>query len=260
MTALLDHLRARMADGRKLLIPYIMSGLPDRASFPEALAVVSAHGDACEVGLPYSDPLMDGPVIAGAGERVLRSGLGPLAALDLAAGDGRPVPTVVMTYYNPIHRLGEKAFCERLVAAGVTGLIVPDLPLEESAGLREALRASDLAWIPLVAPTSSVARTERIAASATGFIYAVATLGVTGARPGLSDRAAAVAQGCRDASDLPVVLGVGVSDAAQAAQAAAVADGVVVGSAVVAALLEGGAAAAGSLLAGIREALDHSSP
>jgi tryptophan synthase alpha chain len=199
---------------------------------------------------------MDGPVIAAAGERAIRSGLGPLEVLALRQ-NGEGPPRVVMTYYNPVHRIGEQEFCRRAVAAGYSGLIVPDIPLEESGGLRRAAADSDLAWIPLVAPTSAPERVDRICASATGFVYAVSTLGVTGARDELSERAARVVSACRLATDLPVLVGIGISTAEQARAAATPADGVVIGSAVVRRVLEGGAAAAAAFLADVRGALDR---
>lgn len=258
MTRLGAHLRSRIENGHKLLVPYLMAGIPDRVSFPEAFQAVATHADAIEIGLPYSDPLMDGPVIADAGERAIRAGVGPLEGLSLASMPS-DAPKIVMTYYNPIHRVGEKEFVRRAAAAGVAGLIVPDIPHEESDSLREAVAAEGLAWIPLVAPTSSPERVEAITATATGFVYAVSTLGVTGTRDSLSDRAEKVVKACRAATDAPILIGIGVSNPAQAVEAATHADGVVVGSAVVRAVLEKGAAEAGSLLAGIRRALDEMS-
>lgn len=256
MTDLLERFQERIGQGRKLLVPYLMSGIPDRASFGEAFDAVADHADAVELGLPYSDPLMDGPVIADAGERAIRSGLGPLAALDLAAGLATNTPKVVMTYYNPIHRVGEKDFVARLVDNGIAGLIVPDVPLEESGNLRDILAAEGIAWIPLVAPTSSPDRVRAITATATGFVYAVSTLGVTGTRESLSERAGEVVAACREVSEAPVLVGIGVSNAAQAVEAAGQADGVVIGSAVVRTILEQGAPAANALLREIRSALD----
>ncbi|MFN2388853.1 MAG: tryptophan synthase subunit alpha [Actinomycetota bacterium] len=256
MTALLDHLREAQRGGRKLLVPYLMAGVPDRAGFPEALRAVARHADAVEIGLPFSDPLMDGPVIAAAGDRALRAGIGPHDALDLAGGTAIVPPKLVMTYYNPIHNVGEVDFCRRAAAAGAAGLIVPDLPLEEAASLQRAAADASLGWVPLVAPTSSPERVAALAATATGFLYAVSTLGVTGTRPELSDRAAAVARRCKEVTDVPVLLGVGVSTPAQAVEATRVADGVVIGSAVVTAVLERGPEAAASLLGDVRAALD----
>jgi tryptophan synthase alpha chain len=256
VTALLEAFTAAIGGGRKLLVPYLMGGLPDRAAYPAALAAVEAHADAVEVGLPYSDPLMDGPVIAAAGQRAIAAGIGPLDALELSGTISGTVPRAAMTYYNPIHRVGEDEFCRRASAAGFAGLIVPDLPLEESTSLREAAAAADLAWIPLVAPTSSRARVEAIVATCTGFVYAVSTLGVTGTRDSLSERAEAVVGAVRAATDLPVLVGIGISNPEQAVAAARVADGVVVGSAVVRRLLEGGPEGAGEFLSNLRGALD----
>jgi tryptophan synthase alpha chain len=256
VTELRAHLERRREWGRKLLVPYVMAGAPQPQDFAHLLECVGEASDAVEVGLPYSDPLMDGPVIAAAAERAIRAGVGPLAAmelLDLPAGD---VPRVAMTYYNPIHRLGERDFCSRAATHGISGLIVPDLPVEESAGLRAAAAERGLAWIPLVAPTSSPERVRAIAETATGFVYAVSTLGVTGTRAELSERAARVAAACRAATDLPVLVGVGVSTPEQARAAAAEADGVVIGSAVVKLVAERGPDAARRFLLEVRVALD----
>lgn len=256
MTELLDQLRAASTSGRKLLVPYLMGGIPDRVSYPDALRALELHADVVEVGLPFSDPLMDGPVIAAAGERAIAAGTGPLEAIELTSSVAATKPRVAMTYYNPIHHLGEGEFCRRAAAAGFSGLIVPDLPVEESAGLRAAAGAEGLAWIPLVAPTSSPARVAAIVTTATGFVYAVSTLGVTGTRDALSERAAKVVRACRAETDLPVLIGIGVSNAAQATEAARVADGVVVGSAVVRIVLDQGAGAASDFLGNLRAALD----
>jgi tryptophan synthase alpha chain len=256
VTELLESLQDARAAGRKLLVPYLMGGMPDRISFPTALRALEESADAVEVGLPYSDPLMDGPVIAQAGQRALREGIRPLEAMDLAAESPATVPRLAMTYFNPIHRVGEAAFCDRAVKAGFAGLIVPDLPHEESVTLQRAAAERGLAWVPLVAPTSSEARVAQITATATGFIYAVSTLGVTGTREALSERAAGVVELCRRSSDLPVLVGIGVSSPEQAAAAAATADGVVVGSAVVRSLMDEGAEATSRFLQEIRSALD----
>lgn len=256
-TRLLEHLEDRRAGGAKLLVPYVMAGIPDTRGFQRVLEELGPHADAIEVGLPYSDPLMDGPVIASAGERALRAGVGPQAAVQMVAGvpEG-PAPRVLMTYYNPIHRLGEAVFCRTASDAGVAGLIVPDLPLEESTELRRIAADHGLAWIPLVAPTSAPARVTALAETCSGFVYAVSSLGVTGVRSTLSERAAAVVDACRDATDKPVLVGIGVSTAQHALEATESADGVVIGSAVVAALLQEGVEAAVSFVRGVRDALD----
>jgi tryptophan synthase alpha chain len=256
MSELLRRLREQASAGRKLLVPYLVGGIPDAATFPGALEAIAQDADAVEVGLPYSDPLMDGPVIAAAAERAIRAGTGPLDALDLAGRAKAGIPLLAMTYYNPVHRAGEEDFCRRAAKAGISGLIVPDLPLEESASLRAAAEGEGLAWVPLVAPSSPPERVASIAGTATGFVYAASTLGVTGTRAELSERAAAVVESCRAVTDLPVLVGIGVSNADQARAACDYADGVVIGSAVVAALVEQGVEAAGEFLAGIRRALD----
>jgi tryptophan synthase alpha chain len=256
VTKLLDALEQARAEGRKLLVPYLMAGIPDAVTYPDALRAIERHADAIEVGIPYSDPLMDGPVIAAAGERAIAAGVGPVRALELTSKVEATRPRALMTYYNPIHHMGEKEFCRTAASDGFAGLIVPDLPLEESDDLRGAASDAGLAWIPLVAPTSSPERIARIAATATGFVYAVSTLGVTGTRQRLSERAAQVAKRCKQATELPVLVGIGVSDADQAREAVTEADGVVIGSAVVRMVLEQGAAAAERFLQGIRTALD----
>jgi tryptophan synthase alpha chain len=256
VTTLLEHLDEHRAGSRKLLVPYVMAGLPQRDSFFDVLASVSRHADAIEVGLPYSDPLMDGPVIAAAGARAIADGVGPLEALDLV-GEASGPPRVAMTYYNPIHHLGEAEFCRRAAKSGVSGLIVPDLPLEESATLRAAAAEEGLAWIPLVAPTSSVRRVEAIAASATGFVYAVSTLGVTGIREAVASGAALVVGACKAASDLPVLVGIGISTPDHAVEASEVADGVVIGSALVRRILEEPDEVT-PFLSSVRAALDRS--
>jgi tryptophan synthase alpha chain len=255
VTALQEELEALRSSGRKLLVPYIMGGIPDRIGFPDVLAAVSKHADVVEVGLPFSDPLMDGPVIAAAGERAIAGGVGPLDVLDLI--EERSASLLAMTYYNPIHAIGEEDFCKRASAAGISGLIVPDLPVEESKTLRERAADHGLGWIPLVAPTSSPERIEMIAATSTGFVYAVSTLGVTGVRDSLSERSSAVVERCRKATDLPVLVGIGVSSPEQAVEACRSADGVVIGSAVVARVMDEGADAAAEFLVGVRGALDR---
>ena len=254
MTQVSATFERHRADGRKLLVPYVMGGIPDRVGFAAVLEQIVGSADAVEIGLPFSDPLMDGPVIAAAGERAIARGVGPLDVLDLV--DSAPVPLIAMTYYNPIHAIGEDDFCKRASAAGISGLIVPDLPVEESRSLRERAADHDLEWIPLVAPTSSPERIEAIAATCTGFVYAVSTLGVTGVRDTLSERAATVVERCRAATDRPVLVGIGVSTPEQAVDACRSADGVVIGTAVVARVMDEGAEAAASFLTEVRAALD----
>jgi tryptophan synthase alpha chain len=258
VTELRDRLEQARTGGRKLLVPYLTAGIPEPDAFAPAFAAVAAQADAVEIGVPYSDPIMDGPVIARASQRAINAGVGPLDALDLATKASSTVPIVAMTYYNPVHRIGEEEFCARLAKAGIDGLIVPDLPLEESEALRGAAASAGVAWIPLVTPTTPRDRVGPVVATATGFVYAVSTLGVTGTREELSARAAAVASACKSATDLPVLVGIGISNPEQARAAADAADGVVIGSAVVNLVLEEGAGAAESFLKDVRVALDAS--
>jgi tryptophan synthase alpha chain len=258
VTGLLRHLRGRAANGRRLLVPYVVAAVPAPPDWLPSLEAVGRFADGIEVGLPFSDPVMDGPVIAEAERRAIAAGVGPLVALDLLAAPAGDPPRLAMTYYNPVHHVGHEEFCRRAAAAGIAGLVVPDLPVEESGGLRDAAAATGLAWVPLVAPTSTPARVEAIAATATGFVYAVSRLGVTGVRESLSERAAGVVDRCRLATDLPVLVGIGVSTPEQAVEAAVTADGVVIGSAVVRRLSRDGAGAAAAFLADVRAALDAS--
>jgi tryptophan synthase alpha chain len=260
LTALLEHFTRVRDGGRKLLVPYIMGGTPDRFTFADALEAVAIDADAVEIGLPFSDPLMDGPVIAAAGERAIAGGVGPLDALGLAAEVQKSVPRLAMTYYNPIHRTGEEDFCKQAQGAGFDGLIVPDLPLEESHSLQVAAARCGLAWVPLVAPTSSPDRLTKIVAAATGFVYAVSTLGVTGSRESLSENAGRVVARCRAATDAPILVGIGISTPEHALEAARSADGVVIGSAVVSLILEQGSSAARAFLKEVREGLDSLDP
>lgn len=255
MTLVADRLAARLASGGKILVPYLMGGTPDRLGFPAAVAALAERADAVEVGLPYSDPLMDGPVIASAGERAIEGGTGPFEVLDAVSGLESDTPRVVMTYYNPIHSVGEAEFCGKLRAAGISGLIVPDVPLEESEGIRKAAGDHEIAWIPLVAPTSSPERVRRIVETATGFVYAVSTMGVTGVRGSLSERAFQVVSACREATDKAVLVGVGVSNPEQARAAAESADGVVIGSAIVSRLMDEGLDSALTFIDEVRAAL-----
>jgi tryptophan synthase alpha chain len=257
---LLEILESIRSRGRKALVPYLTAGIPEPAAWPAAITEIATQADVLEVGLPYSDPLIDGPVIAGASQRAIEAGVGPIDALDMTGEVSVAPPLVAMTYYNPIHQVGEEQFCKRAAAAGIEGLIVPDLPLEESASLRARVAEHGLAWIPLITPTSSRDRAAEIAATATGFVYAVSTLGVTGTRDELSERAAAVADTARAVTDLPVLVGIGISNSVQAVAAAEHADGVVVGSAVVELVLEKGPAAAADFLGTIRSGLDNAWP
>ena len=231
-------LRARRDAGHKLLVPYIPGGLGD--DWVQVVEAVAAAGaDAVEIGIPFSDPVMDGPVIQEASQRALAQGATPQSILaDLGRIDAG-VPLVVMTYYNIVFRAGHRRFARSLVDRGVSGAIVPDLPLIELDGWGEAAGDAGVETILLAAPNTPDATVAQICARSHGWIYGVAVMGVTGERSSLASTAAVLGRRLKAATDKPVLLGVGVSTPEQAAEAAAEADGVIVGSALVRRLLEG---------------------
>lgn len=227
--------------GRAAFVPFLTAGFPDMDRALAAARVMIRHADVLEVGLPYSDPLGDGPTIQRASEVALEGGTRTAATFDLvrALRADSDVPIAVMTYYNPVYAYrgadgeGEVAFVRAAAAAGVDALILPDLPPDEGAGLVAAARAADVATVFLVAPTSTDARLALVTAACRGFVYAVSVTGVTGARRGVPADLADLVTRTRRAGGLPVAVGFGVADPATAAGVAAVADGVVVGSALV---------------------------
>jgi tryptophan synthase alpha chain len=220
-------------------------------------AVVAAGADAVELGIPFSDPMMDGPVIQEASVLSLRRGTTPQSVIDGVASAAVGVPVAVMTYYNLVYRAGHRRMARSLVAAGISGAIVPDLPLEELGPWAEEADEAGVATVLLVAPSTPPERVARICRRCRGFVYAVARMGVTGERAALGSDAAAVVGRIREATDLPVLVGVGVSTAAQAVEVCGVADGVVVGSALVRRLVEGGGVeAAAGFVGELRAALD----
>jgi len=249
-------LRRRRSRGAKLLIPYVMAGMvPDWLEVVEAVA--GAGADAIEIGIPFSDPMMDGPVIQEASVDALRAGTTPQMVL-AAIGKGRiGVPVAVMTYYNLVFRAGHRRMARSMAESGVAGAIVPDLPLEELNGWSEEADAAGVETVLLVAPSSPVPRVEAICARSRGFVYAVARMAVTGEQAALGDELAKVVGRVRPFTDLPVCAGVGVSTPEQAVEACRSADGVVVGSALVRRLLAGGGAdAAAEFVGELRTALD----
>lgn len=250
-------LRARRDEGRKVLAPYITGGFP---GWQDAVRAAAAAGaDAMEIGIPFSDPVMDGPVIQEASQRALDAGATPLSILDEVRSLDVRVPLAVMAYYNTVHHAGEIRFAQMLAAAGVAAAIVPDLPLEEAGSWCEAADAAGIETVMLAAPTAPDARLPRICSRARGFIYSVGLLGVTGERATLAATATALAARLKAITDVPVLVGVGVSNAAQAVEASRIADGVVQGASVMRRLIEGGAAgpdAVGEYVAEVRAALD----
>jgi tryptophan synthase alpha chain len=249
-------LRAARDDGRKLLVPYVTGGLPGWQRAAEAVALAGA--DAIEVGIPFSDPVMDGTTIQEASERALAAGATPQGIVgELGALDTGGVPLVVMTYYNTVYRYGHERFASSLASSGVVGAIVPDLPLEEVGPWATAADAAGIETVLLAAPTASDERLVRICERARGWVYAVGLLGVTGERQELARSALEIARRLKAVTDKPVLVGVGVSNPEQAAEVAAVADGVIVGSAIVRRLLDGGGAeAAAVFVSELRSGLD----
>jgi tryptophan synthase alpha chain len=251
-----EALRAARDRGRKLLVPYLTGGLG--SDWLDTLrAVADAGADAVEIGIPFSDPVMDGPVIQEASDRALRGGATPQSILTALRTHDAGVPLAAMTYYNVAFRMGHRRFAAALRDAGVAGAILPDLPLEEVGPWAESADHIGVETVMLAAPTAPDERLPRICARARGFVYAVGLLGVTGERARLAASATVIAGRLKRITDTPVLVGVGVSNAEQAVEACQVADGVVIGSSVVRRMLEGeGPAGVAAYVAEVRKALD----
>ncbi len=205
--------------------------------------------------MPFSDPVMDGPVIQLASQLALDGGATPVSILDEARELEVGIPLAVMTYYNIVYRAGHERFAEQLLESGIVAAIVPDLPLEESGPWCTAADAVGIETVMLAAPTAPDARLPRICARARGFVYSVGLLGVTGERDHLAATAAALAARLKAVTDVPVLVGVGVSNAAQAAEACVIADGVVQGASVMRRMLDGGPDAVGEYVAEVRASI-----
>jgi tryptophan synthase alpha chain len=254
MGALGTGLRARVADGGKAFVPYVTGGFPGvDAELLRELQQLRA--DAIEVGIPHSDPVMDGGVIQEASRVALERGTRVADVLDVVKEAGLDVPVAVMTYVNPVHRRGPEAFCDDLVAAGVSGAIVPDLPVDESGALDALAAPRGIDLVLLAAPGTSSDRYVAIARAAYGFVSCVATYGVTGARDELSATARQVVEAIRPHTDLPLLVGVGIATPDQAKEACAFADGVIVGSALMTRLVAGDRDGAIALAGSFRSAI-----
>jgi tryptophan synthase alpha chain len=241
---------------RAALMPYLMGGHPDLdASADAGLAAADSGADLIELGIPFSDPLADGPVIHAAATEALKRGATPHGVLRVCERLAERVPVVLMVYVNVVMTAGAEAFALRAAAAGASGLIVPDLPHDEADEVRAACDAEGLALVPLVAPTTTPERVRAIGADARGFVYTVSLTGTTGERDELPPGLAETVAGVRGATELPVAVGFGISTAAHASAVAELADGVVVGSRLVRASAEGGPAAVGALCEELAEAL-----
>jgi tryptophan synthase alpha chain len=237
-TALEAALRDRLAGGGRCFVPYVTGGFPG-VDADLLRALQDAGADAIEVGIPFSDPVMDGGVIQQASAASLEAGTRPSDVLDTIAKAAVDVPVAVMTYVNPVYRRGYEAMLEEGARAGVSAFILPDLPYDEADEWITACRARDVATVFLAAPGEDPARLSSIADAARGFVYCVSTFGVTGARDRLAGTARDLVESLRGVTDLPLLVGVGIGTPDQAAEACGFADGVVVGSALMACLVGG---------------------
>ena len=252
--ALETALRARIDGGGKCLVPYITGGYP---SWVDAVRACAANGaDAIEIGIPFSDPVMDGPIIQQSSQVALDDGATPVSILQQARTLDVGIPLAVMCYYNTVFHAGHERFAADLRAAGISAAIVPDLPLEESDDWCAAADGAGIETVMLAAPTAPDDRLPRVASRARGFVYSVGLLGVTGERQSLAGTATALAARVKKVTTMPVLVGVGVSNAEQAVEASRVADGVIMGASVVRRMIEGGADAVGAYVAEVRSALD----
>lgn len=246
--------------GRKCLVPYITGGLGDDW-LASLSAVIDGGADACEIGIPFSDPVMDGPIIQQANDIALESGVTPHSiAADLRDFES-PIPLATMTYYNIAYRMGHERFANMLNEAGISGSILPDIPMDESAEWIEVADDNGIENILFAAPTSPDERLARTGELARGFVYAVGLLGITGERKQLAASAIEIARRAKEHTDLPVLVGVGIGSPEQAVEACAKADGVIIGSTVVRRLVEEkGADSVRELIASYRTALDAAFP
>ncbi len=250
-------LRAKRDAGQKLLLPYVTGGYPinDWPRLIEGFASVGA--DAIEIGIPFSDPVMDGPTIQEASSLALGEGSNPAAVLAEVAKTDPGIPLIAMTYYNICFHMGHERFASSLKEAGISAAILPDLPLEEVEEWAAVADEHEIETVLLAAPTAPDERLPRIVSRSRGFVYGVGLVGITGERAELASSALEMARRLKDTTDLPVVIGIGVSSPEQAAEVAEVADGVVVASAIIRKMLEGGTPEdAISFVGELRAALD----
>lgn len=256
---LTGRLRDRREAGRRLLVPYLTAGFPTRGDTPALMhALARAGADVIELGVPFSDPLADGPTIQRSSQLSLDAGGSLRATLD-ALREFRErddeTPVVLFTYLNPVFRHGIERFIHDSVEAGADGILLTDLPLGADRDLEERLERSPLALVRLVAPTTPPERARRIAERAQGFLYYISRTGVTGARVGLRQELRGEVEALRAAASVPVVVGFGISTPEQAREVAAMADGVVVGSALIE-VIRAGVDGAEAFVRGLREGLD----
>lgn len=256
MISLQQHLTQRRDSGKKLLIPYVTGGVRD--DWLDILhACERAGADAIEVGFPFSDPVMDGPIIQAASMQALERGVTPASLFEELSNTSLGIPLAVMTYVNLVYKHGYEAFAGDMVRAGISGAILPDLPKEESAEWFAAAQSHGVEPVLLAAPNTSDERLASIAAQSRGFLYAIGMLGVTGVRDRLADSARQIGSRLKAITETPVLIGIGISTPSQAVEAAEAADGVIVGSAVVRRITDGESPEQiGEFVASLRAALD----
>ena len=251
------NLRAARASGRKLLVPYLTGGLGDWTDIVRAVA--DAGADAVEIGIPFSDPVMDGPTIQLASERALAQGTTPETVFAGLRGLDAGVPVLAMTYYNLVFHMGDERFAGQMAEAGFTGMILPDVPMEEQGPWRTAADGAGIETVLLAGPITPDDRLQALCDRSRGYVYGVNLMGVTGERVSLGEQAATLAGRLKAATDKPVLMGFGVSTPEQAVEVAAPADGVIVGTALVRRILDGGGPEeAHRFVASLRQALDES--
>ena len=231
---------AARSEGRAALMPYMMSGFPDRETALEVARAYAETSDMVEVGVPFSDPLADGPVIHAAATRALQQGAGLEDGLEISRQLGSGIPAILMTYVNMILADGPERFAAKAAEAGVAGVIVPDLPFGEAPEIGHALQSQGIAPIQLIAPTTTPDRRAEICAEAQGFIYLVSTVGTTGERSRLVPELNGMIEAIRQLTEVPVAVGFGIGTPEQAAEVGRIADGVIIGSRLVRIAAEAG--------------------
>jgi tryptophan synthase alpha chain len=253
-----EKLQVAFPEGRVALVPYLTAGYPTlEGAYEVGEAYVGAGVDVVEIGVPFSDPLADGPTIQGTTTLALKNGADLGYCLDLASHFADRVPVVLSVYYNSVFARGAKRFLDEAAGVGVSGLVIPDLPIDEAAEFRTVAAERRVAICPLAAPTTTDERLDRISEAASGFVYCVSVAGVTGAREKLSCGAVELLRRVRARVSVPVALGFGISSAGAAVEAASEADGVIIGSKLMQLVTEEGPEGAGAWLREVRSALDH---
>ena len=253
-----EKLQAAFLEGRAALVPYLTAGYPTlEGAYEVGEAYVEAGADVVEIGVPFSDSLADGPVIQNTNTRALENGANLGYCLELASHFSDRVPVVLLTSYNIVFARGAERLPTEAAEAGVCGLVIPDLPIDEAEEFRAMAGEKDVAICPLAAPTTTDDRLDRIAGAASGFVYCASVAGVTGAREKLPPGAIELLRRARARASVPVVLGFGISSAEAATEAAAEADGVTIGSKLMQLVESEGPEGVGAWLREVRSALDR---